>query len=104
MLHSFQGSRILLLQQAATQFLREIIEDNSLVGIVHFDHHALIKKNLTLIDGKQSRENLVKALPTASSQGGTEICKGIINALEVKCLNLQVCLTVSEWPLVQGPN
>lgn len=84
MLHSFQGPRILLLQQAATQFLRDIIENGALVGIVQFDHRASIKKNLTLINGKKSREDLVKALPTASSFGGTEICRGIVNALEVK--------------------
>lgn len=84
MLHSFQGPRMLLLQQAATHFLRNIIEDKAYVGIVQFDHGATIKKNLTLIDGKNSRENLVTALPTASSSEGTEICSGIINALEVK--------------------
>ncbi|XP_041913913.1 calcium-activated chloride channel regulator 1-like [Alosa sapidissima] len=79
---SMQGPRILLLQQAATLFLREIIEDTAIVGIVKFQSIASIQKSLTLIDSEQTRETLVKALPTTAS-GGTQICQGINKALEV---------------------
>lgn len=81
--HSLQGTRIQLLHQAASLFLREIIEDTALVGIVVFSSTSSITKPLTVIDGEQSRKELVSALPT-SAGGGTQMCAGIKTALEVK--------------------
>ncbi|XP_062412563.1 calcium-activated chloride channel regulator 1-like [Sardina pilchardus] len=48
---SMSGKRISLLRQAATLFLKEIIEDRAQVGIVQFHSAALALKGLTLIDG-----------------------------------------------------
>lgn len=81
-LYSFQGSRLMHLQQAASLFLREIIEDRALVAIVEFNSVPSIKKPLTMIDG-QSREELVSALPNRAI-GSTSMCQGITIAIQVK--------------------
>lgn len=69
------------LRQAASLFLREIIEDTAYVAIVQFASVATTLKKLTEISN-QTREELVRALPTTAG-GGTAICRGITKSLEV---------------------
>ncbi|XP_048108031.1 calcium-activated chloride channel regulator 1-like [Alosa alosa] len=76
------NDKILRLRQAATLFLREIIEDTAHVGIVQFSTEAEILKGLTEINGNQSREDLVSALPTGTILY-TYVCKGLLTTLEV---------------------
>ncbi|KAG7487742.1 hypothetical protein MATL_G00026710 [Megalops atlanticus] len=79
---SMSGVRMLRQQQAASLFLRTIIEDQSLVGIVTFSHTAQSLRPLTLIDGEAARETLVNSLPSTAS-GGTDICAGLAKGFEV---------------------
>ncbi|XP_063065535.1 calcium-activated chloride channel regulator 1-like [Engraulis encrasicolus] len=79
---SMNGPRLALLRQAATLFLRTIIEDTAYVGIVQFSTSTSILKDLTEIDGEASREELVKALPTQTIYL-TNVCSGIMHSLEV---------------------
>ncbi|XP_077065031.1 calcium-activated chloride channel regulator 4A-like [Siphateles boraxobius] len=77
-----RGSRILLLQQAATYFLRNIIEDQAGVGIVTFSTDASTLSPLTTIDNDSTREKLIILLPTTAS-GSTNMCKGLDLGLQV---------------------
>ncbi|XP_036375540.1 calcium-activated chloride channel regulator 1-like [Megalops cyprinoides] len=79
---SMSGDRMLRQQQAASIFLRTIIENQSLVGIVKFSHTAEILRPLTLIDGEAARETLVTFLPSTAN-GGTNICEGLAKGFEV---------------------
>ncbi|XP_041133266.1 calcium-activated chloride channel regulator 1-like [Polyodon spathula] len=79
---SMSGNRLKQLRKASEIFLRQIIEESSMVGIVTFSSVGNIVENLSLIEGDDSRIALVKKLPTTAS-GGTEICRGIDKALEV---------------------
>uniref|UniRef100_A0A672Q1L7 VWFA domain-containing protein n=1 Tax=Sinocyclocheilus grahami TaxID=75366 RepID=A0A672Q1L7_SINGR len=73
---SMAGSRILLQQQAATHFLRYIIEDQARVGIVTFSTDASTLRSLTTIDSDITRENLIKLLPKEAA-GSTSMCLGL---------------------------
>ncbi|KAM5268437.1 calcium-activated chloride channel regulator 4-like [Hipposideros larvatus] len=80
---SMAGSdRLNRMNQAAKYFLLEIIENESWVGMVHFDSTANIKSQLIQIKGSNERNNLLKSLPTAAS-GGTSICAGIKSGFQV---------------------
>ncbi|XP_052433056.1 calcium-activated chloride channel regulator 1 [Carassius gibelio] len=79
---SMGGSRILQLQQAATHFLRNIIEDQASVGIVQFSTKASTLRNLTTIDSDTTRENLIKLLPKLAA-GSTNMCLGLSQGLQV---------------------
>ncbi|KAI2645261.1 Calcium-activated chloride channel regulator 4A [Labeo rohita] len=79
---SMQGSRILRLQQAATHFLQNIIEDQSSVGMVTFSDNASTLSSLTTIDSDTTRERLITLLPKTAA-GSTYICKGLNLGLEV---------------------
>ncbi|XP_036413642.1 calcium-activated chloride channel regulator 1-like [Colossoma macropomum] len=78
---SMQGQRILRLQQAATIFLREIVEEGAYVGIVKFSTAADIISSLTKIEGK-SRESLISNLPQTAA-GSTNMCTGLKLGFEV---------------------
>uniref|UniRef100_A0A8C1PDG6 Chloride channel accessory 1 n=1 Tax=Cyprinus carpio TaxID=7962 RepID=A0A8C1PDG6_CYPCA len=73
---SMEGSRILQQQQAATHFLRNIIEDQARVGIVALSTFASTLSPLTTIDSDTARENLIKSLPKVAS-GLTKMCLGL---------------------------
>ncbi|XP_073674204.1 calcium-activated chloride channel regulator 1-like [Garra rufa] len=73
---SMKDSRILRLQQAATHFLQNIIEDQASVGIVKFSTEAYTQSQLTRIDNESTREKLVKLLPKVA-EGWTYMCKGL---------------------------
>ncbi|XP_056612880.1 LOW QUALITY PROTEIN: calcium-activated chloride channel regulator 4A-like [Triplophysa dalaica] len=79
---SMKGSRIIRQRQAATHFIRHIIEDQGKVGIVTFSTDASTLKALTLIDSDTIRENLISLLPT-QADGYTNVCTGLNKALEV---------------------
>uniref|UniRef100_A0AAR2JFQ4 VWFA domain-containing protein n=1 Tax=Pygocentrus nattereri TaxID=42514 RepID=A0AAR2JFQ4_PYGNA len=78
---SMQGQRILRLQQAATIFLREIVEEGAYVGIVKFSTSADIISSLTKIEG-YARESLISKLPDTAS-GSTNMCTGLKLGFEV---------------------
>uniref|UniRef100_A0A672M1E8 Chloride channel accessory 1 n=1 Tax=Sinocyclocheilus grahami TaxID=75366 RepID=A0A672M1E8_SINGR len=71
---SMGGSRILQQLQAATHFLRNIVEDQASVGIVTFSTEAYTLSPLTTIDSDTTRENLIKLLPKVAD-GWTYMCK-----------------------------
>ncbi|KTF93947.1 hypothetical protein cypCar_00027290, partial [Cyprinus carpio] len=79
---SMRGSRILLQQQAATHFLRNIIEEQASVGIVQFSTSASTLSPLTTIDSDNTRENLIKMLPKVAD-GWTNMCLGLSQGLQV---------------------
>ncbi|XP_073674125.1 calcium-activated chloride channel regulator 4A-like [Garra rufa] len=79
---SMGGTRILQQQQAATHFLRNIIENQARVGIVTFSTEASTLSPLTTIDSDTIRENLIKSLPSVAS-GSTFICKGLHLSLQI---------------------
>uniref|UniRef100_A0A8B9GMW2 Chloride channel accessory 1 n=1 Tax=Astyanax mexicanus TaxID=7994 RepID=A0A8B9GMW2_ASTMX len=69
---SMKGERILRLQQAATLFLSEIVEEGAQVGIVKFSTNAEIVSPLTTLQGKESRDGLIRHLPK-TVDGSTNI-------------------------------
>ncbi|XP_073673899.1 calcium-activated chloride channel regulator 1-like [Garra rufa] len=79
---SMAGPRILQQQQAATHFLRNIIEDQASVGIVTFSTAASTLSPLTTIDSNTMRENLIKLLPKVAN-GWTNMCFGLSQGLQV---------------------
>ncbi|XP_066540270.1 calcium-activated chloride channel regulator 4-like [Hoplias malabaricus] len=80
---SMQGERILRLQQAASIFLSEIVDEGAYVGIVKFSTNAFIVSSLTKIEGKPSRKQLISMLQSASANGYTNMCKGLDIGLKV---------------------
>ncbi|KAM4642759.1 calcium-activated chloride channel regulator 1-like [Discoglossus pictus] len=75
------------LQQAAAIFLLHIVETGSHVGIVSYNETAEIRSPLRQIVNNGVRRNLTSYL-TGTSNGGTNICLGILSGLEVlKCLD-----------------
>ncbi|XP_066534181.1 calcium-activated chloride channel regulator 4A-like [Hoplias malabaricus] len=79
---SMQGERILRLQQAATLFLSDIVEEGAYVGIVKFSTDASIISPLTKIQGKASRDSLIRNLPPRAD-GSTNMCNGLKRGFEV---------------------
>uniref|UniRef100_A0A8C2F952 Chloride channel accessory 1 n=1 Tax=Cyprinus carpio TaxID=7962 RepID=A0A8C2F952_CYPCA len=79
---SMEGSRILQQQQAATHFLRNIIENQARVGIVAFSTLASTLSPLTTIASDTTRENLIKLLPKVAS-GSTNMCLGLSQGLQI---------------------
>uniref|UniRef100_A0A8C1LS90 Chloride channel accessory 1 n=1 Tax=Cyprinus carpio TaxID=7962 RepID=A0A8C1LS90_CYPCA len=79
---SMEGSRILQQQQAATHFLRHIIEDQARVGIASFSTFASTLSPLTTIDSDTTRENLIKLLPKVAG-GWTKMCLGLSQGLQI---------------------
>lgn len=82
--------RLNRMNQAATHFLWQVVENRSWVGIVVFDSSAVLQSKLIQITSQNERDTLVKQLPK-SATGGTSICSGIRMALqEIKSLYPQV--------------
>ncbi|XP_016328927.1 epithelial chloride channel protein-like [Sinocyclocheilus anshuiensis] len=79
---SMAGARILQQRQAATHFLRYIIEDQARVGIVTFSTDASTLRSLTIIDSNNARETLVQLLPKVAA-GSTNMCLGLSRGLQV---------------------
>lgn len=75
-------NRLIRMNQAATLFLLQIVENGSWVGMVHFDSTAVIKSELIQIRDDSERDTLMKNLPI-QAVGGTSICSGISKAFEV---------------------
>ncbi|KAG9264853.1 calcium-activated chloride channel regulator 3A-1-like [Astyanax mexicanus] len=79
---SMAGGRILRQEQAAALFLSNIVEEGAYVGIVQFSTEAQIRSRLTKIEGKDSRDALIKTLPKVAD-GWTYMCKGLLKSFEV---------------------
>ncbi|XP_031231591.1 calcium-activated chloride channel regulator 4A-like [Mastomys coucha] len=76
------NDRLNRVNQAVKYFLKQIIENRSWVGMVHFSHQATIKSKLIQINSDIERDKLLQTLPT-SANGGTSICAGIKAAFQV---------------------
>ncbi|CAM9589700.1 unnamed protein product [Lampetra fluviatilis] len=77
------NQRIPRLRQASEIFIMQILEDETMAGIVTFDHLSYVNKNLTRITDDTSRKEFAKYLPRVSNGGGTEICEGVRQGLSV---------------------
>ncbi|XP_072276033.1 calcium-activated chloride channel regulator 1-like [Pyxicephalus adspersus] len=74
--------RIGRLYQAAEVFLIQIVEQGSYVGIVKFESTATILSPLVQVIGDQQRQQLKTLLPRTAG-GGTQICAGLMQGIEV---------------------
>lgn len=83
---SYQGNnvtRLIRMNQAAELYLIQIIEKESLVGMVTFDSTATIQNNLTRMINESSYLEISANLPREAS-GGTSICNGLRKGFEVR--------------------
>lgn len=71
------------MNQAAELYLIQIIEKESLVGMVTFDSSAEIQNNLTKITDDNAYQNIIAKLPQFAS-GGTSICNGLKAGFQVQ--------------------
>uniref|UniRef100_A0A8D0HKH2 Chloride channel accessory 2 n=1 Tax=Sphenodon punctatus TaxID=8508 RepID=A0A8D0HKH2_SPHPU len=78
-----EGDRINRLHQAAEVYLRQIVEENSYVGIVTFSHVAEVKTQLQQILSDDVRKNLASYLPRVATSGKTSVCTGLWLGFEV---------------------
>ncbi|XP_041508745.1 calcium-activated chloride channel regulator 3A-1-like [Microtus oregoni] len=70
------GTRLIRMNQAAELYLIQIIEKESLVGMVTFDSTATIQNNLIRMINESSYLEISANLPREAS-GGTSICNGL---------------------------
>ncbi|XP_077986031.1 calcium-activated chloride channel regulator 1-like [Glandiceps talaboti] len=77
------NNRFNLMIQASTKYIMYTVPDGMYIGIVQFsdDANTYTLANLTLIDGVETREQLVGALPPAPG-GGTCIGCGLLKGIE----------------------
>lgn len=81
-----QGSpitRLTLMNQAAELYLIQIIEKESLVGLVTFDSTATVQNNLIRMINDNSYLEISVKLPQRAG-GGTSICNGLRKGFQVK--------------------
>ncbi|OCT85202.1 calcium-activated chloride channel regulator 1 [Xenopus laevis] len=76
------ANRITRLYQASEVYIMQIVEQGAYVGIVVFSTGAEVKSPLVKITDTFQRESLKLKLPTAAT-GGTNICAGVRQGLEV---------------------
>ncbi|XP_069334263.1 calcium-activated chloride channel regulator 1-like [Eulemur rufifrons] len=74
--------RLFRMNQAAELYLIQIIEKESLVGMVTFDSIAEIQNNLTKITDDNTYQKITANLPQVAS-GGTSICNGLKAGFQV---------------------
>lgn len=77
------GTRLIRMNQAAELYLIQIIEKESLVGMVTFDSTATIQNNLIRMINESSYLEISANLPR-EARGGTSICNGLRKGFEVK--------------------
>ncbi|XP_075837277.1 calcium-activated chloride channel regulator 3A-1-like [Microtus pennsylvanicus] len=75
------GTRLVRMNQAAELYLIQIIEKESLVGMVTFDSTATIQNNLIRMINESSYLEISANLPREAS-GGTSICNGLRKGFE----------------------
>ncbi|XP_069593611.1 calcium-activated chloride channel regulator 4A-like [Ranitomeya imitator] len=75
-------NRIERLYQAAEIFIKQIIETGSYVGMVTFSSSSTVRSSLIQINSDAEREQLKQLLPTVAN-GGTNICSGLLTAIQV---------------------
>jgi calcium-activated chloride channel regulator 1/calcium-activated chloride channel regulator 2/calcium-activated chloride channel regulator 4 len=71
------------MNQAAELFLVQIIEKESMVGMVTFDSVAKIQNNLIKITDDSAYLKITENLPQ-NAGGGTSICSGLKAGFQVK--------------------
>ncbi|XP_031232045.1 calcium-activated chloride channel regulator 4A isoform X2 [Mastomys coucha] len=97
------NDRLNRMNQAAKYFLKQIIENRSWVGMVHFHSQATIKSELIQINSDIERDKLLQTLPT-NANGGTSICSGIKAAFQVEAMSLlQIKLRTMDSLMLLGP-
>ncbi|XP_053448784.1 calcium-activated chloride channel regulator 1-like isoform X2 [Nycticebus coucang] len=74
--------RLFRLNQAAELYLIQIIEKESLVGMVTFDNSAEIQNNLIKITDGNTYQKITAKLPQVAD-GGTSICSGLRAGFQV---------------------
>lgn len=77
-----QGNRFDRMIQSSTDYIMNVIPDESKLGIVVFSSSSQIKAYLIDINGTASRQSLVNVLPP-SAGGGTCIECGIRSGIQV---------------------
>ncbi|XP_038167448.1 calcium-activated chloride channel regulator 3A-1-like [Arvicola amphibius] len=81
------GTRLIRMNQAAELYLIQIIEKESLVGMVTFDSTATIQNNLIRMMNESSYLEISANLPRKAG-GGTSICNGLRKGFEaITCSN-----------------
>lgn len=79
-------TRLTKMNQAAELYLIQIIEKESLVGMVTFDSSATIQNNLIRMVNESSHLEISTKLPQ-KADGGTSICRGLRGGFKVKTEN-----------------
>ncbi|XP_060058353.1 calcium-activated chloride channel regulator 1-like [Erinaceus europaeus] len=80
--------RLLQMNQAAELFLNQIIEKESLVGMVTFKSYATIQNDLTEVTDDDDYQKITANLPQVAD-GGTSICSGLTTGFQVITRNSQ---------------
>ncbi|XP_053549655.1 calcium-activated chloride channel regulator 1-like [Bombina bombina] len=75
--------RIGRMYQAADIFLTQIVETGSYVGIVEFSSYPFAISQLTHIFSKEQRKKLKTLVPFTNTNSASDICPGILSALQV---------------------
>ena len=73
--------------QGTRYYLRDIVPEDSYVGIVQFNETGTINSHLVHVRNSTSRELLVSHLPTSPNGAGTCIGCGILKGINVSELN-----------------
>lgn len=77
-----QEDRLIRMNQAAELYLTQIVEKESMVGLVTFDSAAHIQNYLTKITNSSDYQKITANLPQQAS-GGTSICHGLQAGFQV---------------------
>lgn len=89
------------MNQAAEVYLTQIVEKESMVGLVTFDSTAQIQNYLIKITNTGDYEKITINLPQRAF-GGTSICRGLEAGFQVifsiSC-NLTICLVLPVLPV-----
>jgi len=68
---------------AVANYIRNYLEDGSVVGIVSFSSSATVLADMTKIVDETTRDELISRLPTQPG-GGTSIAAGMLKCGEVR--------------------
>ncbi|KAL5005622.1 hypothetical protein ScPMuIL_016780 [Solemya velum] len=79
---SMKGDRLQLMRQASNLYIRYVIENKSVLGIVEFSEAATTTVLLTEVTSTNVRENITGMLPK-KTKGGTSIGAGLKKAMQM---------------------
>lgn len=94
-------TRLTLMNQAAELYLIQILEKESLVGLVTFDSIAIVQNNLIRMINDSSYLEISAKLPQEAA-GGTSICNGLRKGFEVKEMNYYPLPLTTSFTFSQG--